>query len=292
MKTVTIGGSVVGDGNPVVILAEAGINANGSVEIAKKLIDAARAVKCNAIKWQKRTIEVVYTAEELGKPRENPFGTTNGDLKRGLEWSREQYAGIDSYCKQQEFTCIASAWDEASVDFLESFGVPFFKIASASLTDTHLLKHHRQYKKPIILSTGMSGIEQIDGAVEVLGTDDLILLHCVSTYPAPEEDLNLRCIQTLKERYDVPVGYSGHEIGLATTVAAVALGADVIERHITLDRSMYGSDQSASVERQGFARLVRDIRVVEKAMGDGVKRVLETEKPIIAKLRRVDSQGL
>lgn len=287
-NVVNIGGSPVGDGHPAVIIAEAGINFNGDVELLKRMTDAAIGAHCNAIKTQKRTVDVVYSADELAKPRESPFGTTNGDLKYGLELSKEEYYEFDSYCRTRNFTWLASCWDEASVDFIAEYDPPAFKIASACLTDDNLLKHHRAYHKPIILSTGMSTYEQIDHAVDVLGTDGLVLMHTTSTYPSKGIELNLRCIQTLKERYGLPCGYSGHELGLATTVAAVALGANVVERHLTLDRAAFGSDQPASVEPQGFQRLTRDIREVESALGDGVKRVYESEKPIIEKLRRIE----
>jgi len=277
----------VGDGQPCFIVAEIGINHNGDIEIAKKLIDAAVDTGCNAVKFQKRTVEVVYSAEELARPRENPFGTTNGDLKYGLEFEYEEYAEIDAYCREKGIMWYVSCWDEASVDFIEQFATPCYKIASASLTDDNLLRHHRQYGRPMIISTGMSTLEQVDHAVEILGTDNLIILHTTSTYPSKLEELNLNVMKTLKERYDVPVGYSGHEVGLAPSVAAAALGACMIERHITLDRAMWGSDQAASVEPQGFERMIKDIRAIEIALGDGVKRVYESEKPIIAKLRRV-----
>jgi N-acetylneuraminate synthase len=243
------------------------------------------------VKFQKRTVEVVYTAEELAKPRESPFGTTNGDLKYGLEFGQADFEEIDRYCGERNITWLASCWDEASVDFIDKFKVTCYKVASASLTDDNLLRHTRSKGKPILLSTGMSTLEQIDHAVEVLGKKDLVILHTTSTYPALYEELNLRVIQTLKQRYALPVGYSGHETGLSTSIASVALGACVVERHITLDRSMWGSDQAASVEPQGFLRLVRDIRLVETAMGDGVKRVIEREVPIMKKLRRVDTAG-
>jgi N-acetylneuraminate synthase len=286
-KKVKIGNRLVGDGEPCFIAAEIGINHNGSLELAKKLVSAAAVAGCDAVKFQKRTIEVVYTPEELAKPRENPFGTTNGDLKRGLEFGQEAYQQIDAYCRSQGILWFASCWDEASIDFIEPFNPPCYKIASASLTDDHLLRHHRKAGRPIIISTGMSTIEEIDHAVEVLGTEDLIVLHCTSTYPSKPEELNLAAIPTLKERYGVPVGYSGHEVGLQTTEAAVALGACCVERHITLDRAMWGSDQAASVEPQGVMRLVRDIRVIEQAIGNGVKVVYPSEVPIRGKLRRV-----
>jgi N-acetylneuraminate synthase len=287
MGSVRIGTRTVGDGQPCFTIAEIGINHNGDLDVARKLISAALLSGCDAVKFQKRTVGVVYTAEELAKPRENPFGPTNGDLKRGLEFGEDEYRAIDEYCKLHNILWFASCWDEGSVDFMARFAPPCFKIASASLTDDNLLRHHRKLGKPIILSTGMSTLDEIDHAVEVLGRDDLVLMHTTSTYPSKIEELNLGVIKTLKARYGVPVGYSGHEVGLSTTVAAVALGACMVERHITLDRAMWGSDQAASVEPQGFSRLVRDIHAVEQAMGDGVKRVYDSEVPIRQKLRRV-----
>jgi len=287
---VRIGDWWVGEGEPCFITAEIGINHSGDVNIAQKLVSAAAVAGCQAVKFQKRTIEVVYSAEELARPRESPFGTTNGDLKRGLEFGYEQYRAIDGFCRQQGILWFASCWDEASVDFIEQFDPPCYKIASASLTDDNLLRHHRRYGRPIILSTGMSTVEQIDHAVEVLGTENLLILHCTSTYPSQPDELNLRVIPMLKERYKVPIGYSGHEVGLQTTYAAVVLGACFVERHITLDRAMWGSDQAASVEPQGFMRLVRDIRVIERALGDWVKRVYDSEVPVMNKLRRVNAE--
>lgn len=287
---VRIGDWWVGDGEPCFVVAEIGINHNGDVGLAQKLISAAVISGCQAVKFQKRTVDVVYTLDELARPRESPFGVTNGDLKRGLEFGPEQYQAVDAFCRQQGIQWFASCWDEASVDFVEQFNPPCYKIASASLTDDNLLRHHRRYGRPIVLSTGMSTLEQIDHAVEVLGTEDLILLHCTSTYPSQPDELNLRAIPMLKERYGVPIGYSGHEVGLQTTYAAVVLGACFVERHITLDRAMWGSDQAASVEPQGFMRLVRDIRVIEQALGDGVKRVYDSEVPVMNKLRRVNTE--
>ena len=251
------------------------------------MIKVAVDAGCNAVKFQKRTIEIVYTPEELAKPRENPFGITNGDLKYGLEFGQEEYEEIDRYCQELNIIWFVSCWDEKSVDFIDKFNVPCYKIASASLTDDNLLKYTQSKGKPIILSTGMSTLEQMDHAVEILGKENLILLHACSTYPAYYEELNLSVMFILKERYGVPVGYSGHETGLPSSVAAVAMGACMIERHITLDRSMWGTDQSASLEPNGISRLVRDIRLVETSMGDGIKRVIDREIPIIQKLRRV-----
>ncbi|MHB1700163.1 MAG: N-acetylneuraminate synthase family protein [Acidobacteriaceae bacterium] len=286
--TIRIGNKLVGDGQPCYVIAEIGINHNGDIDLAKRLISVAIAAGCDAVKFQKRTIDVVYTADELAKPRENPFGTTNGDLKHGLEFDEEDFAEIDAFCKSAKMPWFVSAWDENSVDVIsKNFDVPCFKIASASLTDDNLLRHTRATGKPIILSTGMSTYAEIDHAVEVLGKKDLILMHTTSTYPANYDELNLKAIPTMRERYQVPIGYSGHETGIPTSVAASVLGACTVERHITMDRAMWGSDQSASLEPNGISRLVRDIRLCEQSMGDGVKRVYEREVPIIKKLRRV-----
>lgn len=287
MVQVKIGDKLVGDGCPSYIVGEIGINHNGDLGIARRLIDVASVAEADAVKFQKRTVEVVYSAEELQKPRENPFGATNGHLKRGLEFGQDAYQHIDRYCREKKVAWFASCWDEASVDFMEQFNPPAYKIASASLTDDNLLRHHRATKRPMIVSVGMSTLAQVDHAVEVLGTHDLILLHTTSAYPAKIADLNLRMIPVLRERYGVPVGYSGHEVGLATSYAAVALGAAMIERHITLDRAMWGSDQAASVEPQGLMKLVRDTRTIESGLGDGVKKVTDDEIPIMKKLRRV-----
>jgi N-acetylneuraminate synthase len=287
MVQVKIGDVAVGDGAPCYIVGEIGINHNGDLGTARKLIDVALVAGAQAVKFQKRTVDVVYTAEELAKPRENPFGSTNGDLKRGLEFGHDQYQHLDRYCKEKGIAWFASCWDEASVDFMEKYNPPCYKIASASLTDDNLLRHHRKTGRPIIISTGMSTLAQCDHAVEVLGTDNLVILHTTSAYPAKIADLNLKMIPALRARYGVPVGYSGHEVGLATSYAAAALGACMIERHITLDRAMWGSDQAASVEPQGLMKLVRDVRVIESGLGDGIKRVTDDEVPIMKKLRRV-----
>lgn len=286
-RNVRIGSRLVGEGHPCFVVAEIGINHNGDLELAKRLIDAGVAAGVDAVKFQKRTVEVVYTPDELARPRESPFGTTNGDLKRALEFGYKQYAVIDQYCKERAILWYASCWDPGSVDFMEQFDPPCYKIASACLTDDELLRYHRTKGKPIILSTGMTTMDQIRRAVEVLGgTDNLILLHCTSTYPSRPEELNLKVIDVLRAEFDCPIGYSGHEVGLQTTVAAAVLGACMVERHITFDRAMWGSDQAASVEPKGFERLVRDIRVSDTAMGDGVKRVYDSELSIMTKLRR------
>jgi N-acetylneuraminate synthase len=286
-KEIIIGSRVVGDAHPSYIIGEIGINHNGSLDIAKSLIAVARNAGCDAVKFQKRTVDIVYTEKELATPRENPFGPTNGDLKRGLEFGEEQYKKINEYCEELGIAWFASCWDEPSVDFINRFPVPCYKVASASLTDDNLLRHTRATGKPMLLSTGMSTIEEIDHAVEIVGKENLILIHTTSTYPANYEELDLRVIQTLRQRYGVLVGYSGHETGIATSVAAVALGACVVERHITLERSMWGSDQAASLGPSGLTKLTRDIRLVEMAMGPGEKRVFEREIPVMKKLRRV-----
>jgi N-acetylneuraminate synthase len=287
MSEVKIGDRMIGGRHPCYVIAEIGINHNGDLDIAKQLIDVAVAANCDAVKFQKRTVDVVYTKEELARPRENPFGPTNGDLKRGLEFGLEQYAAIDAYCREKNIAWFVSCWDEASVDLIDTFNPPAYKIASASLTDDDLLAHTRSKGKPIILSTGMSSLEQIDHAVKILGKKDLVILHSSSTYPAHYEELNLRVIPVLQQQFAVPIGYSGHETGIPSSVAAVALGARMVERHLTLDRAMWGSDHAASLEPNGITRLVRDIRLIETAMGDGVKRVLDRELPVIEKLRRV-----
>lgn len=286
-KTVRIGNKLVGDEHQAFVIAEIGINHNGDVNIAKKLIDMAALAGCDAVKFQKRTIERVYTAEELAKPRENPFGETNGDLKRGLEFGEKEYREIDEYCKQKGIIWFASPWDVESVDFLEKFDVPCYKIASASLTDHEMLKHVKSKGKPVILSTGMSTIEQIKHAVDLLDQENLIILHCTSTYPSEDKELNLKVIPWMKRTFNCPIGFSGHERGIAQSLMAVILGASVVERHITLDRAMWGSDQAASLEPNGLNRTVRDIRLVPVCLGDGKKRILESEKPILEKLRKV-----
>ena len=253
MGNIRVGNKAIGDDQPCFIIAEIGINHNGDIDLAKRLISVAVAAGCDAVKFQKRTVEVVYTAEELAKPRENPFGPTNGDLKYGLEFEQEEYEEIDAFCKSVKMSWFASPWDEGSVDFLEQFAVPVYKIASASLTDDNLLRHIRKTGKPVILSTGMSTYAEIDHAVEVLGKEDLILMHATSTYPANYDELNLRAIPTMAERYGVPVGYSGHETGIPTSVCAAALGACCVERHITMDRASWGSDQAASLEPNGIS---------------------------------------
>ena len=289
MTQVAIGARLVGDAHPVFIVAEIGINHNGDINVAKKLIDAAVQAGCDAVKFQKRTPEVCVPPNQRDVLRETPWGLiTYLDYRYRIEFGREEYAEIDRHCRDRGITWFASCWDEASVDFMEGFGPPCYKVASASLTDDNLLRCVRRTRRPMIVSTGMSTLEQIDHAFDVVGGRDLVLLHATSTYPSKLEELNLRVIPSMMERYRIPIGYSGHEVGLYTTLAAVVLGACVVERHITLDRAMWGSDQAASVEPQGFSRLVKDIRAVEIGLGDGIKRVYDSEIPIMRKLRRVE----
>ena len=287
-KQVKIGDRLVGEGQPVFIIAEIGINHNGDLSIAKKLIDAAVVAGCDAVKFQKRTPELSVPPEQRDIIRETPWGLmTYMEYRRRVEFGKEEYDKIDEYCRERGIIWFASCWDKPSVDFMEQYNPPCYKIASACLTDDDLLRYINSKGRPIILSTGMSTMEQIRHAVSLLDRERLLIAHCTSTYPCKPQELNLRVIQTLKQEFDCPIGYSGHEVGLQTTYAAVVLGACFVERHITLDRAMWGSDQAASVEPWGFMRLVRDIRVIESALGDGVKRVYDSELPVMKKLRRV-----
>ncbi len=314
VQDVYLGGVAVGRSRPCFFVAEIGINHNGSMEIAKQLIDGAAQAGAQAVKFQKRTIPLVYSAEELAKPRavdravlENAIrrkvlskeavtrltasdfkDSTNGDLKWALEFTEAEYREIFDYAKSRGLLAFASPWDEESVDVLERLNVPCYKIASASLTNHNLLRKMRATGKPVILSTGMSTQEEVNMAVEVLGKDNLILLHTVSTYPSKEEELNLRVMTKFKIQYPtVPVGYSGHERTISPSIMAASLGAHLIERHITLNRTMFGTDQSASLEIAEFAQLIRDVRLIEQAIGDGVKTVLASEVPIREKLRKI-----
>jgi N-acetylneuraminate synthase len=269
-------------------IAEIGINHNGSLETAFRLIDEAKAAGFDAVKFQKRTVDIVYSAEELAKPRTSPFGETNGDLKRGLEFGKKEYDAIDQYCKANDILWFASPWDVESVRFLKQYDLPAIKIASASLTDGDLLDEAKAMGVPVLLSTGMSTLEQIDVAVKRLAGADVVLLHTTSTYPSQDDELNLAVIATLRERYKLPIGYSGHEVGVMPSVyAAVAFGACCIERHITLNRAMWGSDQAASLEPDGMRRLIKNVKLWSIAKGDGVKRLYDSEVPVMLKLRRV-----
>ncbi|MFJ4222848.1 N-acetylneuraminate synthase family protein [Microbacterium sp. NPDC089695] len=287
--TVSIGSRVIGSGRPAYVIAEIGLNHNGDVEIAKRLIDVAAKAGADAVKFQKRTPEISTPEHMRDVPRETPWGTmTYFEYRKRIEFGRDEYVEIGDHATMLGLDWFASPWDVPSVEFLEDLNVPAHKVASASLTDTELLVALRDTGKPVILSTGMSTMEQIDRALDTLGTDRVVLLHATSTYPLEPEEANLRMIATLRDRYaGVPVGYSGHERGLQISLAAVALGAVAVERHITLDRTMWGSDHAASLEPTGLEHLVRDIRVIETALGDGVKRVFDSERAPMAKLRRV-----
>lgn len=287
--SVRIGRHEVGAGHPVYVIAEIGLNHNGSVEMAKQLIDVAAESGAQAVKFQKRTPEISTPEHMKDVPRETPWGTmTYLEYRYRVEFSREQYIEIGDHATLRGLDWFASPWDVPSVAFLEDLNVPTHKVASASVTDLELLEALRATGKPVILSTGMSTLEEIDRAVEVLGTEGLVMLHATSTYPMPAQEANLRTILTLQDRYPgVPIGYSGHERGLQISLAAVSLGAVAVERHITLDRTLWGSDHAASLEPQGLEHLVRDIRIIGEALGDGVKRVFPGEIAPKQKLRRV-----
>lgn len=287
-REVQIGKRLVGDRHPVYIVAEIGINHNGDLGNARRLIDAAAHAGVDAVKFQKRTPELCVPPEQRGQMRETPWGYISYlDYRYKVEFGLDEYREIDLYCKQKGVTWFASVWDEPSVDFIEKFDPVCFKVPSASLTDHNLLKHLRKTGRPIIISTGMSTLEQIHAAVNVLGEDNLVISHATSTYPCDPEELNLRMIGTLRQKFSCPIGYSGHEVGLVTSVVAAALGACMVERHITLDRALWGGDQAASVEPGGFERLVKYIRTTELSMGDGIKKVYASELPSLTKLRRV-----
>ena len=271
----------------IFIIAEIGINHNGDLTIAKQLIDVAVTAGCDAVKFQKRTIDIVYTKEDLDKPRESPWGTTQRAQKEGLEFGLKEYKEIDAYCKQKGIEWFASAWDIESQKFMRQFNLKYNKIASAMIVYEDLLKEVASEKKYTYISTGMTTVEHIDKAVEIFKQYNcpFELMHCVSTYPMDDEDASLNCIKTLRDRYKCNVGYSGHEVGLAISYAAAALGITSLERHITLDRAMYGSDQAASVEPAGFIQLVGAVRKIEKAMGNGKLEFNTKEVPIAKKLR-------
>ena len=288
---VKVGNKGVGAGAPVFVIGEIGINHNGSVEIAKRLIDGAVLAGADAVKFQKRTPEKCVPRDQWNVERDTPWGRmTYIEYRRRVEFGPREYAEIDRYCAERGMLWFASCWDEESVDFIESFGPPCYKVASASLTDLPLLRKMRATGRPLMLSTGMSTLEEIAAAVETVGRENLLIAHATSSYPCPPEHLNLNMIRTLKGLYpECPIGYSGHEVGLAPTWAAVTLGACFVERHITLDRAMWGSDQAASVEIGGLLRLVASIRDIERSLGDGVKRIYEGELAARQKLRRVPS---
>ncbi len=286
-REVTIGTRKVGDGHPAYIIAEIGINHNGSLEFAKQMIFAAHQAGVDAVKFQKRTPELCVPEHQRSQMRETPWGYIPYlEYRYKVEFGQEDYEEIDRYCKELGIAWLASSWDIPSVEFMEQFNPPAHKIPSALLTDHALLRAYRKTGRPLILSTGMSTLEEIKASVALVGEENLILCHTTSSYPCPPDELNLRMIQTLREMFRCPIGYSGHEVGLVPSAVAVALGACLVERHITLDRAMWGSDQSASVEPQGIERLVKYIRVTEQALGDGVKQVYESEKSSLSKLRR------
>ncbi len=286
-KEVKIANKTISDNAPCFIIAEIGINHNGSLDLAKKMIDEAVFAGCDAVKFQKRTVTKVYTPEELDVYRPNYYGNTNRDLKFGLELSYDDYKEIDRYCKDKSIMWFASCWDIDSVDFIEQFDVPCHKVASAMLTDDVFLKKLKSTNKPILLSTGMSTMDEIRHAVKILGEDNLVIYHCTSTYPTEHKEINLRVIEEFRKEFSCPIGYSGHEKGLLPSVLAVELGANSVERHITIDRTLWGSDQAASLEPEGLRRMVRDIREVKTVLGDGKKIVYDSEIPVRNKLRKV-----
>jgi N-acetylneuraminate synthase len=289
-RTREIAGRTVGEGHPTYVIAEIGINHNGSLDIAKRLIAVAKAIGCDAVKFQKRNPEKCVPADQRDQMRETPWGYISYmEYRHRVELGEDDFRQIDQYCREHNIAWFVSCWDTDSVDFIRAFRTPCIKIPSACLTDRELLEHYRSTTVPLILSTGMSTLDQIDAAVSILGTERLLLAHCTSTYPCMNEELNLRMIPRLRELYPCPVGYSGHEVGLAPSLAAVALGACFVERHITLDRAMWGSDQAASVEPVGMGRLIKDIRTIEAAFGDGIKRVYESERKAASRLRVRDT---
>jgi N-acetylneuraminate synthase len=286
-RAIKIGERWVGDGYPTLVVAEIGINHNGDLQIAKQLIQAAKHAGVDAVKFQKRTPELCVPPDQRGQMRDTPWGyITYLNYRYKVEFSEADYHEIDRYCKELGIIWFSSVWDEPSVDFMEQFAPICYKVPSASLTDLNLLGHLRKTGRPLILSTGMSTMQQIRQAVDKVGEEKLIITHATSTYPCDPEELNLRMIETLRREFSCPIGYSGHEVGLVPSAVAVSLGACVVERHITLDRAMWGSDQAASVEPGGFERLVKYIRVTEASLGDGVKKVYESELPSLRKLRR------
>ncbi len=287
-KEVKIGTKWVGDGHPAYVVAEIGINHNGDIGIAKELIRAGKHAGVDAVKFQKRTPELCVPPNQRDQMRETPWGYISYiDYRHKVEFTAAEYDEIDRYAHEIGIDWFASVWDEPSVDFLEKYDPICYKVPSASLTDTSLLKHLRETGRPLILSTGMSTLEQIKSAVKLIGEENLVITHATSAYPCDPYELNLRMIDTLRKMFNCPIGYSGHEVGLVTSAVAVGLGACMVERHITLDRAMWGSDQAASVEPGGFERLVKYIRVTEAAIGDGVKKVYESELPSLRKLRRI-----
>jgi len=283
----------IGTGHPVYIIAEIGINHNGSLDNAKKMIEAAAAAGCNAVKFQKRTPELCVPKDQWNIERDTPWGRmTYIDYRHKVEFTKEDYAEIDLFCRVQGIDWFASCWDEEAVDFIEQFNPPLYKMASASLTDHALIEKTKATGKPVMISTGMSTMQEITDGVNFIGLKNLLIAHSTSAYPCDPKELNLLMINTLQGMYPhTQIGYSGHETGLATTLAAIVLGATFVERHFTLDRAWWGSDQAASVEPQGMTRLVKDIRDIEIALGDGIKKVYDSELSARKRLRRATSES-
>lgn len=292
-RSTRLGRRIIGDGKATYVIAEVGINHNGSLEIARQLIDGAADAGCDCVKFQKRTPELCVPPEQRALERDTPWGRmTYLDYRRRVEFGRREYEQIDRHCRQRGIEWTASCWDEPSVEFVATFEVPFFKAASASLTDLSLLKKMRTAARPLMLSTGMSTVAEIRAAVKSVGMQNLLIAHSTSAYPCPPHELNLRVIGTLRKMFPgIPVGYSGHEAETMPSAIAVALGATFVERHITLDRSMWGSDQAASLDLAALHRLVKEIRLVESALGSGVKQVYDSELGALKRLRRVFPSG-
>ena len=289
MKIVEVGSDKeIGNGKPVFIVAEIGLNHNGDIEIAKKLIDVAVIAGCDAVKFQKRTPELCVPEEYKDVKRETPWGImTYLEYRKRVEFGKREYDKIDAYCREKGIIWFASPWDLQSIEFLEDYALPLYKVPSALMTHKEYLLRLKKIGKPVMLSSGMSDMDLVKKAISITGDDNVVLMHATSTYPAKTEEINLKVLQTYMKAFNCPVGYSGHEVGLQITLAAVALGANAIERHITLDRSMWGSDQAASVEPIGLMKLIRDVRIIENALGDGVKRVLPREEEVVRRLRKI-----
>lgn len=291
MNKIRIGDKTISEESPVFFTGEIGINHNGSLEVAKKMIDLAVICSADSVKFQKRTPEICVPEDVRDRIKETPWGDmTYFEYKKRIEFGEEEYREIDKYCKDKGIIWYASSWDILSAEFLEKLDVPCYKIPSAKLTDREMLETIRDFGKPVILATGMSTEEEIDKAVDVLSGTDLVILHCNSSYPAVNEELNLQYIKVLKEKYpDAVIGYSGHELGISASLVAAVLGAKVIEKHITLDRAMWGTDQGASIDFSGLRRIIRDLKTIPVWLGDGVKKVYDSEVKVKEKLRDKDT---
>lgn len=291
MNKIRIGDKTISEESPVFFTGEIGINHNGSLEVAKKMIDLAVICSADSVKFQKRTPEICVPEDVRDRIKETPWGDmTYFEYKKRIEFGEEEYREIDKYCKDKGIIWYASSWDILSAEFLEKLDVPCYKIPSAKLTDREMLETIRDFGKPVILATGMSTEEEIDKAVDVLSGTDLVILHCNSSYPAVNEELNLQYIKVLKEKYpDAVIGYSGHELGISASLVAAVLGAKVIEKHITLDRAMWGTDQGASIDFSGLRRIIRDLKTIPVWLGDGVKKVYDSEVKVKEKLRNKDT---